>query len=132
MSIETTNASLAKWLKVGKSSDCGDGPMKRVAVLAVLAVGIVVGYSKSPQDLLVGKWTSPGFGEIELTRNGTMYEDGKKIGTYRVVGEQTLHLTDEPSEVTGRVVSEKVRFTVSATELAITTEDETRIFRRKE
>jgi hypothetical protein len=106
--------------------------MKRVAVLAALALLVVVSCRKSPEDLLVGKWSSPGYGEIELTRNGTVYEDGRKIGTYRVVNEQTLRLTDDPNSLTGQAVSEIVRFTVTATQLVITTDDETRIFSREE
>jgi len=104
--------------------------MKRVVLVASLAVCFVAGCSKSPQDLLVGKWTGAGYGDLELTREGNYFEDGKKIGTYLVLDKDTLQLTDEPNPTTGRVISEKVKFTVSETQLSITTDDGTRTFTR--
>jgi hypothetical protein len=104
--------------------------MKRLAILACLTIGFVAGCSKSPQDLLVGKWTGAGYGDLELTKEGNYYEDGKKIGTYVVLDKETLQLTDEPNPTTGQVISEKVKFTVSETQLSITTADGTRTFTR--
>jgi hypothetical protein len=101
--------------------------MIRLMIVAMLFVPLLAGCGKSPQDLVVGKWASADADdkeEVELAKDGTLSQDGKKVGTWKAVDDKTMEVTIEGK-------TEKASYTVNGDEMTIKTGKKETKFKRK-